>query len=92
MAFGNWVPFARASFDRDAKKEDRFVSANPVTVNTGTYYDIPGFKPDPNWVTASVGVRGKLADRLGLSVVYTGISGKTSIKQDGVSASVSYDF
>ncbi len=89
---GNWTPFARVSMDRDAKKEDRFVSANPVTVNTGTYYDIPGFKPDPNWVTASVGVRGKLADRLGLSVVYTGISGKTSIKQDGVSASVSYDF
>ena len=92
MAFGNWVPFARASLDRDGKKEDRFVSANPVTVNTGSYYDIPGYKPDPNWVTASVGVRGKLADRLGVSVVYTGVSGKTGVKQDGVSASVSYDF
>ena len=89
---GNWVPFARVSMDRDSKKEDRFISANPVTVVSGNTYDIPGYKADSSWVTASVGVRGKLADRVGLSVVYTGVSSKTNVKQDGVTASVSYDF
>ena len=90
--FGNWTPFARVSFDRDAIKADRFVSANPVTVATGNTYDIPGYKADTSWVTASIGVRGKLADRVGLSVVYTGVSSKSDIKQDGVTASVSFDF
>jgi outer membrane lipase/esterase len=78
--------------DRDAINADRFVSANPVSVTAGNTYDIPAYKPDSTWVTASIGVRGKLIDRLGLSVVYTGISSNSNVKQDGVTASVSYDF
>ena len=89
---GNWVPFARISQDNDAIKEDRLIGANPVTVTSGNTYDIPGYKADSSWVTASVGVRGKLAERVGLSVVYTGVSSKTNVKQDGVTASVSFDF
>lgn len=92
MNFGNWTPFARISMDRDAINADRFVSANPVTVAAGNTYDIPAYKADSTWVTASVGVRGKLADRVGLSVVYTGVSSNSNVKQDGVTASVSYDF
>ena len=61
-------------------------------MTAGNTYDIPGYKPDTSWVTASVGVRGKLAERVGLSVVYTGVSSKSNEKQDGVTASVSFDF
>ncbi len=92
MNLGNWTPFARISMDRDAINADRFVSANPVSVAAGNTYDIPGYKADNSWVTASIGVRGKLVDRVGLSVVYTGVSSKSNVKQDGVTASVSYDF
>ena len=89
---GNWTPFARVEMDREAINAERMVSANPVSVTAGNTYDIPAFKPDNTWVTASIGVRGKLADRVGLSVVYTGVSSRSNIKQDGVTASVSVDF
>lgn len=92
MNLGNWMPFVRVSMDRDAINAPRFVSANPVSVAAGNTYDIPAYKADSTWVTASVGVRGKLADRVGLSVVYTGVSSKNNEKQDGVTASVSVDF
>ncbi|MBP8120200.1 MAG: autotransporter domain-containing protein [Burkholderiales bacterium] len=89
---GNWTPFARVSMDKEYINEDRFVSANPVSVTAGNTYDIPGYKGDDKWVTGVVGIRGKLADKVGLSVVYTGISSRSNIKQDGVTASVSFDF
>jgi outer membrane lipase/esterase len=92
MNLGNWTPFIRVSADRDNLDNDRFVSANPVSVTAGNTYDIPGYRGDSSWFTTTVGVRGKLADRVGLSVVYTGVSSRENIKQDGVTASVSVDF
>ncbi len=92
MKFGNWTPFARVSFEQDAISEERFVSANPVSVTAGNTYDIPAYRADPSWVTTNIGVQGKLAERVGLSVVYTNISSKSNEKQDGVTAVVSYDF
>jgi outer membrane lipase/esterase len=89
---GSWTPFARVSMDKEYVNDDRFVSANPVSVTSGNTYDIPGYRGDDKWVTGVVGVRGKLADKVGLSVVYTGISSRSNIKQDGVTASVSFDF
>ena len=84
--------FARVTFDRDGLNRDRFVSANPVSVLAGNTYDIPGYKGDNSWITSTLGVRGKLADKVGLSVVYSAISSRENIKQDGVTASVSVDF
>ncbi|MEP7155882.1 MAG: autotransporter domain-containing protein [Betaproteobacteria bacterium] len=92
MNFGNWTPFARVSMDREDIKGERFVSANPVSIVAGNAYDIPAYKPDTSWITSSIGVQAKLAERVGLSVVYTGVSSKSDVKQDGVTASVSFDF
>lgn len=92
MNLGAWTPFVRVSADRDNLNNDRFVSANPVSVTAGNTYEIPGYKGDASWFTTTVGVRGKLADRVGLSVVYSAISSRENIKQDGVTASVSFDF
>ena len=92
MSFGSWTPFARVSMDREAINAERLVGANPVTVAAGNSYDIPAYKADSTWVTGSVGVHGKLAERVGLSVVYTAVSSKSNEKQDGVTASVSFDF
>lgn len=92
MKLGNWTPFLRVSADNDSQNEERFVSANPVSVTSGNTYDIPGYKGDGSWTTVTAGIRGKLADKVGLSVVYTGVSSKQNVKQDGVSAAVSFDF
>ncbi|MEO8102048.1 MAG: autotransporter domain-containing protein [Betaproteobacteria bacterium] len=92
MQVGNWTPFARVSMDRDAINAERLVGANPVTVVAGNAYDIPAYRADSTWVTGSVGVHGKLAERVGLSVVYSAVSSKSNEKQDGVTASVSFDF
>ncbi|MBL8525154.1 MAG: autotransporter domain-containing protein [Betaproteobacteria bacterium] len=92
MKFGAWTPFARVSFDKENFKTPRVVTANPLTVTSGNSYDIPAYFGDTSWVTGSVGVRGKLADRVGLSVVYSAVSSKSNEKQDGVTASVSFDF
>ena len=92
MRLGSWTPFARVSVDKEDIKDDRFVSANPVSVVAGNTYDIPAYKPDTSWITSTVGVHGKLAERVGLSLAYTNVSGKGNVKEDGVSASVSFDF
>ena len=92
MNMGKWTPFARVSFDRENINNDRLVSANPVSVTSGNTYDIPGYKGDGSWITSTIGVRGKLADKVGLSVVYSAVSSRENIKQDGVTASVSFDF
>ena len=61
-------------------------------MTSGNTYDIPAYRPDTKWTTAVIGVRGKLADRIGLSVAYHKVSSRENLKQDGVTASVAVDF
>lgn len=89
---GNWTPFARVSFDQEGRDDTRFVSANPVSVTAGNTYDIPAYRADSKWTTGVIGIRGRVADRVGLSLVYTVISSKESVKHDGVTGAVSIDF
>ena len=92
MALGNWTPYARVSVDKDTANDDRFVTANPVSVAAGLNYDIPGYKGDDSWVTGTVGIRGMLTERVGLSMAYTVVSSKQNVKQDGVTAAVTFGF
>ena len=89
---GRWTPFARISTDKEQNKKDRFVSANPVSVASGLTYDIPGYKADNTWVTGTIGIRGRLTDRIGVAVAYSTVSSKQNVKQDGVTAGVSFGF
>lgn len=91
-ALGNWTPYARISMDKEQSNGDRFISANPVSVAAGLSYDIPAYKADDSWITATVGVRGKLSDRIGVSLAYSTVNSKQNVKQDGVTAGVSYGF
>lgn len=89
---GNWTPYARVSMDKEQINDDRFVSANPVSVAAGLSYDIPAYKPDNKWVTGTIGIRGKITNRIGVSVAYSTVSSKQSVKQDGVTAGVTFGF
>ena len=90
--FGNWTPYARVSIDKELNDENRFVSANPVSVAAGLTYDIPAYKPDNTWVTGTIGIRGKITNSIAVSVAYSAISSKQNVKQDGVTAAVAFGF
>ena len=92
VALGNWTPYARVSVDKELSNDDRIVTANPVSVTAGLNYDIPGYKGDGTWVTGTVGIRGMLTERVGLSVAYSVVSSKQNVKQDGVTAGVTFGF
>jgi outer membrane lipase/esterase len=92
LNLGAFTPFVRFTEDRENRDAQRFVSANPVTVVSGNSYDIPAYRAAPKWSTATVGLRGRFAERIAVSVAYQKVSGRTGIKQDGVSAALSIDF
>lgn len=89
---GNFTPFARVSFDQEQRNDEREVLANPVTVTTGNTYGIPAFKGDRSWSTATIGVRGILTDRVGISLIYSSVFSRSDVKQDGLTANVTYKF
>jgi outer membrane lipase/esterase len=89
---GAFTPFVRVSVDRDDNNVDRFVSASPVSVAQNIFYDMPGYKGDNAWVTGTIGVRGSITKNIGLGLVYTSVSSKSNVKQDGVTANVNFNF
>ena len=91
-ALGNWTPYARVSVDKETANDERFVSANPVSVAAGLSYDIPGYRGDESWITGTIGIRGKITERIGVSLAYSAVSSKQNVKQDGVTAGVTFGF
>ena len=91
-ALGNWTPYARVSVDKETSNDERFVTANPVSVAAGLSYDIPGYRGDSSWVTGTIGIRGKITERIGVSLAYSAVSSKQNVKQDGVTAGVTFGF
>jgi outer membrane lipase/esterase len=92
LDFGKWTPFARASLEQESKREERFVTATPLSIAQGISYDIPGYRPGRKWGLASLGVRGVLTDRFSLSLAYTGTFSRTNVKEDGFTANFAYQF
>ena len=89
---GSWTPFARISYDQENKRDPRMVTASPVTITQGISYDIPGYAPSKSWSTGTIGIRGNITDQIGLAVVYSSVFGRDNVKQDGVTANVSFAF
>jgi outer membrane lipase/esterase len=92
MDLGNFTPFVRVTHDQEQKGANRDVSATPVTVAAGNVYTMPGYVGDERWSTATIGVRGNLGQRLGFSLAYSGVQGKSGAKQDGFAANIAYQF
>jgi outer membrane lipase/esterase len=89
---GNWTPFARVSYDTENANRDRFVTATPMSIAQNLSYDIPAYKSGKRWVTSTLGVRGLITDHISASLVYTTVSSRSDIKQDGVTGSVAFAF
>ena len=89
---GNWTPWLRVTADKERKDDPRVVTATPLSLATGNSYDVPAYMPDSNYVTGWIGINGSLDERIGLSLSYYYVSGRSGVKEDGVSALVSYRF
>jgi outer membrane lipase/esterase len=92
FSLGSWTPFARFSVEHDGKAGDRNVTATPTSVTQNISYLVPGFKPDNEWTTATIGIRGKITSQIGLAFAYSNIMSRRDIKQDGFTANLSFAF
>lgn len=89
---GNFTPFVRVAAEREDMNNERLVSATPAHLASGNTYFIPSYVGDNKWTTATLGVRGRIGERIGLSLVYSSVSSRAQAKQDGVAASVVFQF
>jgi outer membrane lipase/esterase len=90
--FYGWTPWVRVSADKERKDQARVVTASPLSLVSGNSYDIPAFSPDSSFTSYSLGVRGTVIEHVGLSLAYYAVNSRQGIKDDGVTAMVSYKF
>ena len=86
-----WTPWVRVTADKERRDDPRVITATPLTLATANSYDIPAYMPDTKFTTLQAGIRGQI-DRLGVSAMYTTVSGRSGIRDDGVSLMLSYRF
>lgn len=89
---GGWMPWLRVTSDKERRDDARFVTATPLSMASGNSYDIPGYVSDTSFMTATLGLRGQITDRIGVSVAYTKVSGRSGIEEDGVTGMLSIRF
>jgi outer membrane lipase/esterase len=89
---GKWTPFARISLEQEGSRDERFVTASPVTIAQGISYEIPGYRPGKKWGAATLGVRGSITDQISLALIYSGTFSRTNVKEDGFTANVAFAF
>ncbi|HEX4333782.1 MAG TPA: autotransporter domain-containing protein [Usitatibacter sp.] len=91
LDMGAWSPWVRITSDKERKDDGRFVTAMPLSLASNNSYDIPAYNFDTSFITGAVGVRGRI-DRIGLSIAYYKVSGRSGLKEDGVTGMLSYRF
>jgi outer membrane lipase/esterase len=87
-----WTPWVRATADRERRDDARFVTASPLSLPTGNSYELPAYAPGKSFTTGAIGIRGVVAERIGLSLAFYKVFGRSGIKEDGVSGMLSYRF
>jgi outer membrane lipase/esterase len=90
--FGKWTPFVRVSVDQEGNREEREVTATPLSIAQGISYTIPGYRSGRKWGSALVGVRGSITDQLSLGLSYNSTFSRTNVKEDGFTANIAYAF
>jgi len=91
---GAIVPYAKFTADKERRNEERLVTATPLTMATiGSAYDLPAYSFDSSFTTFTVGVRGTFGSgTVGYGINYAKVSGRSGIKEDLASATLSVRF
>ena len=89
---GEWTPWLRVTADKERKDDLRMVSARPLSLASNNTYDIPAYQFDNSFVTSAIGIRGTLMKQIGVSLAYYTVSGRSGMKDDGVTGMLSYQF
>ena len=89
---GKWTPFARISLEQEGSRDERFVTASPVTIAQGITYEIPGYRPGKKWGAATLGVRGSITDQISIALIYSGTFSRTNVKEDGFTGNIAFAF
>lgn len=92
VKLGSFTPFVRVSYDADQGNDERSVSASPSSIAQNISYDLPAYRGDDKWITGVIGIRGNITPNIGLGLVYSAVSSKSNVKQDGVTANLSFTF
>ncbi len=93
LNLGNWTPWVRVTADKERRDDVRLVSATPLSMLAiNSTYDVPAYRPDTSYMTGSLGVNGLVLPNVALSLAYYRVSGRSGIKEDGVSGTVSIRF
>ena len=90
--FGMWMPYARVTFDKENRNEDRVVTASPISLPSGNAYQIPAYTQDDTWGTAVIGVRAKVSENVLLGLSYYSAFSQSNIKQQALTGSLVYNF
>jgi outer membrane lipase/esterase len=90
--FGKWTPFARVSVDQESNREERVVTATPLSLTQGLSYSLPAYRSGRKWGSALFGVRASITDQLSFSASYGGTFSRTNVKEDGFTANIAYAF
>lgn len=90
---GPWTPWVKVTADTERRDDLRLVSAAPISILDGSVpFDVPAYTPDTTFTTASAGVHGNFTDRIGVSVSYYRVSGRSGSQDDGLAALLSVRF
>lgn len=90
---GAITPYVRVSADRERARDERFVTATPLSLATGNSYDIAGYQPsDSSYITSVIGLRGTIEGWIGYGLQYSKVSSRKGISEDSVAATLSVRF
>ena len=93
LDLGNWTPWVRVTADKERRDDVRLVSATPLSMLAiNSTYDVPAYRADTSYLTGSIGVNGLVVPNVAVSLAYHKVSGRSGIKEDGVSGTVSIRF
>ncbi len=90
---GAITPYARFTADKEREKDGRTVSATPLSLVSGNWYDIPAYQPaDSSYGTITVGVRGMIGNSIGYGLNYSKVTGRSGVSEDFVAGTLSVRF
>lgn len=90
---GPITPYAKFTADKERKNGERLISASPVSLVSGNWYDVPAYQPaDSSWGTYVVGLRGKMTDSIVYGLSYSKITGRSGVNEDYYSGTLSFRF